>query len=147
MSVSFTLLSGPITNTERTVRVSFALGWIMSYRSETLRSGSAIIGKLTASPWVSSMSFSQLTWESTGSTDRPMTLTLRLSNSPFSFATVPSSVVHTGVKSLGCEKSTAQLSPFHSWKLTVPWVVSAVKSGAVSPMRTAMCEPFRSWSG
>ena len=40
-----------------------------------------------------------------------MTFTLRLSNSGLSFATVPSSVVHTGVKSFGCENSTPQLSP------------------------------------
>ncbi len=67
-----------------------------------------------------------------------MTFTLRLSNSGFSAATRPSSVVQTGVKSLGCENSTAQLSPFHSWKLIVPSVVSAVKSGASSPRRMAM---------
>ena len=41
----------------------------------------------------------------------------------------PSSVVQTGVKSLGWEKRTAQLLPIHSWKWMVPWVVSAVKSG------------------
>src|SRR6266576_3799249 len=29
----------------------------------------------------------------------------------------------------------AQPSPIHSWKRMVPWVVSAVKSGAVSLMR------------
>ena len=79
-----------------------------------MRSGSAIIGKLTAVPWVSSMSFAHSRCESTGSTERPMTFTLRVSNSGFSLATVPSSVVQTGVKSLGCENSTAQLSPFQS---------------------------------
>src|SRR5437868_4628891 len=42
----------------------------------------------------------------------------------------PSSVVQTGVKSLGCEKSIAQPSPIHSWKLMGPWVVSALKFGA-----------------
>jgi hypothetical protein len=36
---------------------------------------------------------------------------VRLSNSDFSFATAPSSVVHTGVKSFGCEKRMTQLSP------------------------------------
>ena len=50
----------------------------------------------------------------------------------------PSSVVHTGVKSLGCEKSTAQESPTQSWNLMGPAVVSASKSGAVSPIRRAM---------
>ena len=43
----------------------------------------------------------------------------------------PSSVVHTGVKSLGWENSTAHESPIQSWKLIRPWVVSASKSGAV----------------
>jgi len=28
--ISFTFLSGPMMKTERTVRVSFAFGWIMS---------------------------------------------------------------------------------------------------------------------
>src|SRR5437763_12308474 len=62
-----------------------------------------------------------------------MTLTLRRSNSGLRRAASPSSVVQTGVKSFGCEKRTPQLSPSHSWKLIVPSVVSAVKSGAVSP--------------
>src|SRR3954469_19731669 len=82
------------------------------------------------------MSFAQSLCEPIGSTERPMTLVLRLSNSGFSAATRPSSVVHTGVKSFGCENSTAQESPFHSWKLRVPSVVSAVKSGASSPKRS-----------
>jgi hypothetical protein len=44
----------------------------------------------------------------------------------------PSSVVHTGVKSFGCEKSTAQELPIQSWKRILPSVVCASKSGAVS---------------
>src|SRR6266567_9147941 len=67
-----------------------------------------------------------------------MTLVLRLSNSGLSLAMYPSSVVQTGVKSLGCEKRIAHLSPIHSWNRIVPSVVSAVKSGASSPMRTGM---------
>ncbi len=51
---------------------------------------------------------------------------------------VPSSVVQTGVKSLGWEKSTAHLSPIHWWKSIWPSVVWAWKLGAVSPMRSAM---------
>lgn len=74
-------------------------------------------------------------WESTPSTERPMTFTPRSSKSGLSLATVPSSVVHTGVKSLGCEKRMAQSPCFQSWKLMVPCVVSVVKSGASSPMR------------
>ena len=43
-----------------------------------------------------------------------MTLTLRLSNSGFSAATVPSSVVQTGVKSFGWLNKTPHESPSHS---------------------------------
>src|SRR5947199_10862051 len=50
----------------------------------------------------------------------------------------PSSVVQTGVKSLGCENRMAQLFPSHSWKLILPSVVSAVKFGASSPNRSAI---------
>src|SRR6266853_5163525 len=67
-----------------------------------------------------------------------MILVFLLSNSGFSFAMYPSSVVHTGVKSFGCEKRIAHLSPIQSWKRIFPSVVSAVKSGASSPMRTAI---------
>src|SRR4029077_16599364 len=71
-----------------------------------------------------------------------MILVLRLSNSGLSFAMYPSSVVHTGVKSLGWEKRIAHLSPIHSWNRIFPSVVSAVKSGASSPMRTAILPPY-----
>src|SRR6266568_9096055 len=67
-----------------------------------------------------------------------MILVLRLSNSGLSLAMYPSSVVHTGVKSLGCENRIAHLSPIHSWNRILPSVVSAVKSGASSPMRIAI---------
>src|SRR5487761_1155976 len=46
----------------------------------------------------------------------------------------PSSVVQTGVKSLGCENRTAHESPIQSWKAILPWVVFASKSGAVLPI-------------
>ena len=39
--------------------------------------------------------------------------------------------MQTGVKSLGCENSTAQPSPIQSWNRIGPSVVSASKSGAV----------------
>jgi hypothetical protein len=45
-----------------------------------------------------------------------MILTFRRSNFGLIFATYPSSVVHTGVKSFGCENSTAHESPIQSWK-------------------------------
>src|SRR5262245_6101250 len=50
----------------------------------------------------------------------------------------PSSVVHTGVKFLGWEKRMAHPLPIHSWKLILPWVVSAVKFGASLLIRSAM---------
>src|SRR5580658_441046 len=84
------------------------------------------------------MSFVHLLWFSTGSTDRPMSFACRLVNSGSSFAMYPSSVVHTGVKSFGCEKRTAQWSPIHSWNLIGPCVVCAVKSGARSLIRRDM---------
>src|SRR3954447_13051905 len=84
------------------------------------------------------MSACHLSWLATGSTEMPTTLTLRFLNSPSRPAMVPSSVVHTGVKFLGWLNSTAQPSPIHSWKLIVPCVVSAVKSGAISLMRRPM---------
>ena len=84
------------------------------------------------------MSPSQRLWSATESTESPMTLQLRFLNSPSSLATVPSSVVHTGVKSFGCEKSTHQLLPIHSWKWIGPEVESCVKSGAISPRWMAM---------
>src|SRR5215510_5283541 len=81
------------------------------------------------------MSSAQRLCESVGSTLNPITLTPRFSKSGLLFATYPSSVVQTGVKSFGCENRTAQPSPIQSWKLIVPWVVSAVKSGLVSLIR------------
>ena len=107
-----------------------------------MRSSSPIRGKFSAEPCVSSMSPAQPLWDSTGSTEIPMSLVFRLSNSGLALAKAPSSVVQTGVKSLGWENRIPQLSPSHSWKLIVPSVVSAVKSGAVSPSRTAMCSSW-----
>ena len=72
----------------------------------------------------------------TPSTLIPMTLQLQAAKSFCNPATTPSSVVHTGVKSLGREKIIAQPSPIQSWKLIPPFVVSAVKSGAVSLMQS-----------
>ena len=70
---------------------------------------------------------------------KPINLTLRFSNSPFSFANAPSSVVHTGVKSAGCENRIAHLSPIHLWKSISPWVVLALKLGAMLPSRRRGC--------
>src|SRR3954447_20547383 len=71
---------------------------------------------------------------SSGSVERPMIFVLRASKSGLMLALYPSSVVHTGVKARGWEDRTAQPSPLHSWNEIGPSVVSAWKSGAVSPM-------------
>src|SRR4051812_6007838 len=47
-----------------------------------------------------------------------------------------------GVKSRGWENRTAQLSPIQSWNLIRPSVVSASKSGAVSPIVSAIGGSF-----
>src|SRR3954471_22067254 len=99
------------------------------------------MGKFGAAPCVSLMSSDHLAWRSTGSTERPISLTPRLSNSGFSLASAPSSVVQTGVKSLGCENSSAQLLPIQSWNLIFPSVVSASKSGATAPIWRAILTP------
>src|ERR1043165_7834290 len=80
---------------------------------------------------------------STGSTESPISLTPRLSNSGFNLASAPSSVVQTGVKSFGCENNSAQLLPIQSWNLIFPSVVSASKSGAAAPIGSVMILPHR----
>src|SRR5437868_5807073 len=84
------------------------------------------------------MSFAQRLWSLTESTHRPMILVLRLSSAGLIRAMYPSSVVHTGVKSFGCEKRTAHPFPIHWWKSTGPCVVCAVKFGASSPIRNVI---------
>src|SRR5579864_8803800 len=79
------------------------------------------------------MSLAHSACRSVASTDRPMILTFLRSNSGLIFAMYPSSVVQIGVKSFGCENSTAHESPIQSWNLIGPSVVSASKSGATSP--------------
>lgn len=68
------------------------------------REGSAMMGKpSSAHPWEAQMSLIHSTCESTSSQLIAHSLTLRLLNSSTYLATVPSSVVQTGVKSAGCE--------------------------------------------
>src|SRR4051794_4097425 len=89
------------------------------------------------------MSSAHFEWLSTGSTERPITFTLRRSNSGLMLAKYPSSVVQTGVKSRGWENRTAHESPIQSWKRIRPSVVSASKSGAVSPICNAISSLLR----
>ncbi len=67
--------------------------------------------------------------------DRPMSSVFRAFQSAFMEAKVMNSVVQTGVKSAGWEKRTTQRPLKSSGKLMGPWVVSAVKAGASSPIR------------
>src|SRR6478609_2175176 len=97
-----------------------------------------MMGKSAAVPANASMSRFHLSWSAALSTETPITLVLRFLNSPDSWATAPNSVVHTGVKSLVCENRMAKPLPIHSWKLIFPAVVLAVKSGAMSLMRSPM---------
>src|SRR3954471_14908719 len=96
------------------------------------------MGKFGAAPCVSLMSSDHFACLSTGSTLSPISLMPRLSNSPLSLASAPSSVVQTGVKSFGCENNSAQLLPIQSWNPIFPSVVSASKSGATAPIWRAM---------
>src|SRR5579864_6948455 len=93
------------------------------------------MGYFTFAPCVSSISACHFRWSLTGSTLSARIFVFRLANSGCNLAMAPSSVVQTGVKSLGWENKIAQPFPIHSWKRMVPCVVSAVKSGAVSLMR------------
>src|ERR1700752_1660285 len=92
-------------------------------------------GKFIVQDWVSLMSLIQPLCEASGSTLTAITLTFRFSNSALIFATVPSSVVQTGVKSAGCENKTPHELPSQLWKSIDPSVVIAVKFGDMSPNR------------
>jgi len=70
----------------------------------------------------------------------PIILTPLASNSPFNLANAPNSVVHTGVKSAGCENNTAHFPSSHVWKSISPCVVCALKLGASVPRRMRGCE-------
>ena len=58
----------------------------------------------------------------------------RLANSSARRANSDSSVVQTGVKSAGCEKRMTHFPSCQSENLIDPCVVTAVKSGASSPI-------------
>merc|ERR1719192_1553705 len=81
------------------------------------------------------MSSIQPMCDSTSSQERAISLTPLLANSPLSFWTRPSSVVQTGVKSAGWENRMAQLSSSQLWNSILPWLVSAVKLGTMSPSK------------
>src|SRR5690606_39972473 len=76
--VNLIFLSGPITNTERTVAVADAFGCIISYSSATLRSLSAMIGKSTSAFWVSLISLIHRSEEHTSELQSRENLVCRL---------------------------------------------------------------------
>jgi hypothetical protein len=68
------------------------------------------------------------------SIDKPSNSQFMLLNNSARFAKPMNSVVHTGVKSAGCENKMSHL-PLKSAKLRGPWVVLALNAGAASLMR------------
>src|SRR5579863_7647488 len=125
---------GSITKSARTVTVAEAPGWIMPYSSLTARVESAIKGYGRVTPRILLRFWCQARWEWMESTEMPMSLTPRCSNSLKRRPNSVSSVEQTGVKSAGWEKRTTQAPACHSEKLSSPWVDMALKSGAGSPI-------------
>ena len=74
-------------------------------------------------------------WLKSPSTDRPTSLQLAFANCSSMVAKVMNSEVHTGVKSAGWLNRITQLPEYCSGKLISPWVVTALKAGALSPIR------------
>ena len=68
------------------------------------------------------------------STERPISLMPFASNSLERRPNSVSSVEQTGVKSAGWEKRSAHFPSRQAEKVSSPWVVIAVKSGAGSPI-------------
>src|SRR5271165_3708418 len=93
-------------------------------------------GNCTFTPKFCSMFRIQAMCEYTLSTELPISCTLRLTKSSCRFENSTNSVVQTGVKSAGCEKSTTHLPlEVKSVSFSVPCVLLASKSGATSLMR------------
>mmetsp|Transcript_87417 Transcript_87417/g.138034 ORF Transcript_87417/g.138034 Transcript_87417/m.138034 type:complete len:224 (-) Transcript_87417:504-1175(-) len=103
---------------------------------------SAMIGKFSVSsswqPHRAKTSLLHSRWESTSSQERPINLQPSVATVAASLWQAPSSVVQTGVKSLGCEKNIVHgLSgvPFNqSCNLKSPAVVFTLKFGIVAPI-------------
>src|SRR2546421_13122707 len=130
---------GSMTKTARTVAVSEAPGWMSPYFCATFVSRSATTGKSILTPKCPSMFLIQAMCAGTESTERPMSCAPRLRNSSARRANSTNSVVQTGVKSAGCEKSTTHL-PLKSESFNCPCVDLASKSGAGSLMRGKVLE-------
>src|SRR5919206_4944649 len=125
---------GSMTKTARTVAVSDAPGCMRPYFCATFVSRSATTGKSILTPKCPSMFLIQAMCAGTESTESPMSCAPRSLNSSERRANSTNSVVQTGVKSAGCEKSTTHL-PFMSESFSWPCVDLASKSGAGSLMR------------
>src|SRR2546423_4774785 len=130
---------GSMTKTARTVAVSEAPGCMRPYFCATFVSRSATTGKSILTPKCPSMFLIQAMCAGTESTERPMSCAPRSRNSSARRANSTNSVVQTGVKSAGCEKSTTHL-PLKSESFNCPCVDLASKSGAVSLMRGKLLE-------
>ncbi|KAG6554116.1 hypothetical protein Mapa_004032 [Marchantia paleacea] len=140
---SFSFLSGPKTKTARAVRgipaASCSSGSSIPNCTAKSLLGSEMMGYETLASGVKlSMSLIQALCDSTSLQLRASTFTPRFSNSGMNLPTAPSSVVQTGVKSLGCEKRIAHDPSMYLWKSISPCVVSATKEGARSPSFNAI---------
>merc|ERR1711907_926573 len=94
-----------------------------------------MIGYSTLAPCVSLMSPIHRRWESASSTLSAATLQLRAANSPDRLLKRPSSVVHTGVKSAGCEQRHSHEPSLYSYRSNGPKLDSPCTLGIASPIR------------
>jgi len=130
---------GSITNTARTALVSLS-PCIIPYFLATFIVISSIRGNLTSTFFIplysifSLIVLSQAMWLYIPSTERPTKLQLTSLNFFSRVAKVINSEVHTGVKSAGWLKRITHFPEYWSGKLISPWVVIALKLGALSPI-------------
>ncbi len=97
--------------TARTAWVEETFGWIMPYFFATSMLTSSMTGNVTSGflipfqdmVWIF---LSHAIWEYRESTERPTSSVFMALNSSIIDANVMNSVVHTGVKSAGCENRT-----------------------------------------
>jgi len=125
----------PLSSMKNTALIAAVLlwpGWIIPYFLATFMSRSAMMGNGMSTPIFSFTFLIQARCECTESIESPINCTLSDFNSSAIAENAMNSVVHTGVKSAGWENSTSHF-PLKSESFTMPFVVSASKSGAGSP--------------
>jgi hypothetical protein len=122
------------------------LGYMAKIKPEFDKRGVKIIGKFGAWPCVSSMSAAQPEWRSSGSTDRPMILTPRLSNSGLILAAGrvvfdgrPGDLTADAVRTIyGTDKDGAGIDEtMTSTSINIPAHATANQSAGVQPLALA----------